>query len=143
LEGRVEMDVAPGLKNFLWKLGSNILATWENLFRKGILTDPFCPFCLANTEPTFHALWSCPASIAVWQECGRRLQKLVIEECDGLHLIKALKDILDKKGFLEALIVLPLLWLRRNEYVFKGRFHPPSQLIMKVRNMVAECEEIL
>jgi hypothetical protein len=55
------------IKNFLWKLGSNILATRENLFRKGILFDPFCPFCLVNSESVFHALWSCLASVAVWQ----------------------------------------------------------------------------
>lgn len=68
------------LKNFLWKLGRNILTTRENLFRKGIVEDPFCPFCLSSSESTFHALWSCQATTAVWQECGRKIQKMVLEE---------------------------------------------------------------
>jgi hypothetical protein len=35
-----------------------------------------------------------------------------------------------------------LLWLRRNEYVFKGRFQPPSQVILSMKKTVAEYEEI-
>jgi hypothetical protein len=82
----------PMLKNFLWKLGSNILATRENLFRKGFVKDPYCPFCLTNTETAFHALWSCPASVAIWQDCGRRVQKMVLEECEGIQFIKSFEE---------------------------------------------------
>jgi hypothetical protein len=94
-----------------------------------------------NLESTFHALWSYLASVAVWQECGRKLLKMVIEECDGFHLIKLQKERLDNEGFMEAMLVLRLLWLRRNKYIFKGRFQPPSQIIMTIRNMVAEYEK--
>jgi hypothetical protein len=66
---------------------------------------------------------------------------MVLEECDGLHLIKLLKERLDSDGFLEALLVLRTLWLRRNEHVFQGKFHPPSQIILKFKNMAAECAE--
>jgi hypothetical protein len=114
----------------------------KNLFRKGILSDPFCPFCLVNSESAFHALWSWPASVAVWQEGGHKLQKMVYVECDGLQLIKFLKEILDNEGFMEASIVMHLLWLHRNEYVFKGRFQPPSQVILSMKKTIAEYEEI-
>jgi hypothetical protein len=117
----------PVLKNFLWKLGSNILATRENLFQKGILSYPFCPFCLVNTESTFHALWSCPAFVAVWQDCGRQLQKMVIEECDGLHLIKLLKERLDNGGFLEAIYVSLALALVAQERIRIQREIPTTK----------------
>jgi hypothetical protein len=37
---------------------------------------------------------------------------------------------------MEASIVMRLLWLRRNEYVFKGRFQPPSQVILSMKKTV-------
>jgi hypothetical protein len=77
--------------------------------------------------------------MAVWQDCGRRMQKMLLEEYDGIHLIKFLKDKLDRDDFLEALLVLRSLWLRRNEYVFQGIFTSPSQVIMKARALAAVC----
>jgi hypothetical protein len=67
----------PGVKkNFLWKVGNNILPTKENLYKKKITQDPLCPICGLFSESVGHILWSCSSSVAVWQECSRRIQKL-------------------------------------------------------------------
>jgi hypothetical protein len=124
----------PMLKNFLWKLGSNILATRESLFCKGIVQDPFCPFCLTHVESAFHALWSCPASVAVWQECGCSLQKMALVDCDGMQLNNLLKERLDRDEFILAMLVMRSIWFRRNVYVFQGKFTPPCQVILKAKS---------
>jgi hypothetical protein len=38
-------------------------------------------------------------------------------------------------------LVLRSLWLRKNEFVFQGKFSPPSHIILKARNMAADCSE--
>lgn len=112
-------------KNFLWKLGSNILATKEKLFHKGIVQDSSCPFCLDHVETVFHALWSCSVAVAVWQDYCRRLQKMTLVEGDGMHIIQLLKERLDQEDFIDAMMVLRQVWLRRNEFVFNCNFLPP------------------
>jgi hypothetical protein len=64
------------LKKFCWKMCNNLLPTKENLFSKRITQDPLCLICLSATETIVHSLRHCPLAEAVWQECGRRIQKL-------------------------------------------------------------------
>jgi hypothetical protein len=54
---------------------------------KKITTNPLCQICLKEPETLYHILWQCPSSMAVWQEGSRKLQKLAIEEVDGVGLL--------------------------------------------------------
>lgn len=50
----------PGvLKNFVWKLFSNALATKENLYWRYIVSDPLFPLYLVSNENVWHMVWSC------------------------------------------------------------------------------------
>jgi hypothetical protein len=71
-------------KNFVWKMCSNILPTKDFLYKKHILPDPICSLCQMCSEDAWHALWTCPASMAIWQECPRPLQKMALWEVMGL-----------------------------------------------------------
>ncbi|XP_062164873.1 uncharacterized protein LOC133871438 [Alnus glutinosa] len=65
---------APGvIKNFAWKVANELLPTRQNLFRRKVISAPFCPFCESETETTFHILWNCPSTTAVWQEAPGQL----------------------------------------------------------------------
>jgi hypothetical protein len=57
------------VRNFMWKLCSDILPTKDHLFRRHVVQDPVCPMCSGDIETTWHMVWACPASVAVWQEC--------------------------------------------------------------------------
>jgi hypothetical protein len=48
-----------------------------------------------------------------------------------------LKERLDREEFFEAMMVMRLPWLRRNEYMFQGKFNPPAQIIMKAKELAA------
>jgi len=67
------LDAPASLKKCAWKVSHNILPTKENLFWKHIIEDPPCPLCTLSPESTYHILWSCPSSMAVWQEGSMRL----------------------------------------------------------------------
>lgn len=124
------------LKNFVWKICNNLLPTKENLFRKHIVHDPLCPFCLVNTETTCHILWSCPSSVAVWQERSRRVQKISLVESEGVCFIKQLMAKLEVEEVEEALTVARLIWLRRNSFVFGREFTFPSKLVIIAKESV-------
>jgi hypothetical protein len=126
-------DISPALKNFAWRMGNDLLPTKCSLFKKGIVKDPYCPFCLEHMETIFHSLWSCPSSVAVWQESLRRIQKLALMDLEGRGLLIQLWKKLEAVEFDEALSTLRLIWLRRNAYVFDRGFSPPSQLISEAR----------
>jgi hypothetical protein len=60
------LNAPPVLKNFSWKVCNNILLAKENLFRKKIVADPWCPFYHIEPGTIYHCLWGCLAAIAVW-----------------------------------------------------------------------------
>jgi hypothetical protein len=85
-----KLEAPAVLKHFVWnwKVGNNLLPTKANLFLKNI-EDAFCPICLTQVELTCHILWECLSSVAIWQECGKRIQKLALVADDGLVLLRA------------------------------------------------------
>jgi len=100
------------LKGFVWKLCHNILPTKSALFKKSVVQDPLCPVCSACSEDVWHVLWSCPASVAVCQEGPRSVQKLAMQESDGMGFVKQLRERLNEGDFIFSLIVARLVWLR-------------------------------
>jgi hypothetical protein len=120
-------------KNFVWKMCSNILPTKDHLYKKHILPDPFCLFCQVCPEDTWHALCTCPASMAFWQECPRPLQKIALLASDGLDLYSQLRDWLNEEDLLMSLMVACQIWFRRNSFVFENVFTPPQQVMCKAK----------
>jgi hypothetical protein len=69
------LGIPAAVKNFAWKVGNDILPMNELFVRRKIGYDPFCLFCLLCTESICHFF---PSSMAVWQECSCRIQKMVM-----------------------------------------------------------------
>jgi len=125
------LDVPGVLKNFLWKVSLNIIPTKANPHGQNIALDLICPICLLETETMGHILWGCRSSQAVWQESSRKIQKLSMEEDDGMALLSTLQEKLDEHDFIHAIMVARLIWARRNLFVFKGLFSPPALLVQQ------------
>jgi hypothetical protein len=126
------------IKNFLWKVGNDLLPTKLNLFIKKVVPEPGCPICAQDTEDALHILWKCNSSMAVWQGCGKKIQKMTLGQVDGKGLIQYLLRKLDGEELLLALVVLRLIWLRRNAFVFEREFSPPERLVFDAQRMVRE-----
>jgi len=126
------------VKNFLWKVGNDLLSTKVNLFKKRVVSDPGCPFCLQEREDVVHSLWMCKSSMAVWQDCGKKIQKLAIGQVDGKGLLQFLFKKLEGEDLMMAVVLLRLIWLRRNAFVFEGEFTPPGSLVLEAQRVVRE-----
>lgn len=73
-----KLNIRRGAQMFLWRACNEILPTIEKLFSRAIVDDPLCPICGVEVETSAHAIWRCPASSAVWADCGSSIQKMVI-----------------------------------------------------------------
>jgi hypothetical protein len=41
-------------KNFMWRACHNLLPTKDNLLRRWVVDDPFCPICTLEEKTIFH-----------------------------------------------------------------------------------------
>jgi hypothetical protein len=124
------------LKYFTWKVNNDLLPTKEKLFQKHVTSDSLCSICTRLSETIFHILWSCPSSMAVWQEGSRGLQKLSLEEGDGREFVHQLWLKLSKEELVEALNIAQPIWMRRNNYIFNNQFSPPTMVTLQAKEMI-------
>jgi hypothetical protein len=78
-------QVPNATKNFFWRACHNLLPTKDNLLRRKMVDDPYCPICERELETVLHALWGCHAASDVWG-CS----KMVFQKCgfDGTDFLK-------------------------------------------------------
>jgi hypothetical protein len=124
------LNVPPTWKHFVWKMCNNILPTKVSLFAKNIVQSPLCPCCQREEETIAHILWTCPSSLAVWQECPRCIQKLAMDPTDGRSLFEGWLQKLEGADFIFAIAVVRQLWLRRNAFVFEEYSSLPCRFYM-------------
>ena len=72
------------IRNFIWRLCTNSLATNENLFKKKVRVNPLCSICLKEPETVEHICFMCEWTAPVWfAGClGMRFQKEDIRRVD-------------------------------------------------------------
>jgi hypothetical protein len=87
-------------KNFMWRACQNLLPTKDNLLRRKVVQDPYCPICGLEPETAYHILWDCPSTRDVWGGCDRRFQKCALAGPYFLHVVEGILE----RGGSEALI---------------------------------------
>ncbi|XP_059436227.1 uncharacterized protein LOC132169166 [Corylus avellana] len=92
------LTIPNAAKNFLWRACHDLLPTKDNLLRRKVVTEPWCPFCEKEPETVYHALWGCPAATDVWGSSRRIFQKCVIE---GSNFMETAEYILERSGAAE------------------------------------------
>ncbi|KAF6146239.1 hypothetical protein GIB67_011711 [Kingdonia uniflora] len=55
------------VKYFLWRACQNVLATEDNVRRRGISIPSRCPLCQQQSESIQHLFWDCDAVAPLWQ----------------------------------------------------------------------------
>jgi hypothetical protein len=116
-------------KNFMWRACHNILPTRDNLLKRRIIKDPWCPICGIEVETATHILWACPSAVDVWSSRERMFQKCDYTGMDFLPLVEEIYE----KGGKEMLVVFirqaKNIWMRRNAVVHGENFVDPNVLV--------------
>lgn len=70
-----DLQVPNVVKDFMWKVVSEILPTKINLFRSKITNNDLCPICEQHEETSSHILWNCAVAQDVWADSSSILHK--------------------------------------------------------------------
>jgi ribonuclease HI len=124
-----KLNIPNAAKNFFWRACHNLLPTKDNLLRRKVVTEPYCPICENNPKTVLPALWSCPAAGDVWGNSTRAIQKY---SSAGKNFICIAEDILKKGGQEEFGLFVQIarqVWYRRNKWVHEGIFINPNVVL--------------
>lgn len=134
-----KLKIPPAARHFCWKVCNNLLPTNSNLAAKKVVSSSECPICCREPETVVHCLWSCPSVVAVWQKSSRRLQKMALVARDGREWLSCLVGKLEEpEQYVEAIMVLRSIWMRRNVLVFDNKFSSPFPVVALTREAVKE-----
>ena len=101
------------VKTLLWRAGSDALPSKANLLKRRILSDASCPGCNIENESSFHALWSCPCLLPIWNSHFGWLIKKAHNCSSMLDLFFLCQE---KSNALELFaMTAALIWARRNQ----------------------------
>uniref|UniRef100_A0A7N2MJI0 Reverse transcriptase zinc-binding domain-containing protein n=1 Tax=Quercus lobata TaxID=97700 RepID=A0A7N2MJI0_QUELO len=79
------LKVPPKVRNFIWRVCSNILPTKENLHSRRVKMEPRCDICYQQPESTSHLLWECPMARNVWARVQKCSNQMAAKVYHGSH----------------------------------------------------------
>lgn len=127
------LECAPKVKLFAWKLLNKALPVGERLMEQHVSVDPLCKRC-GCTESITHLLFQCRFAQRVWQ-IAPLMSDLdlsgIIDLNSSWDMICKLKC-LPPAGLTSGTLVpwvLWLLWKERNKYVFEGHSASPEDTL--------------
>lgn len=132
------------VKHFAWIACKNILPTWTNLKRRGIIEDDTCEAYGTDTESTGHVFWSCPFSSIIWDNVaifgdGSRLHFL--EFMDLMWYLVFSKQVSD--DILALFVAISwTLWTNRNEKRHGGKPKPNWAVVQWSVQYIREFQEV-
>ncbi|XP_042979938.1 uncharacterized protein LOC122310120 [Carya illinoinensis] len=88
-----------------------------------------------------HAMWQCPAARDVWTGSIRVVQKWSSAEDNFLVLWEKFMDKLSEKELELVAVLMRLLWLRRNSFIFEKKFKDPNSVVCTTRAVIEDFQE--
>ncbi|MBA0875913.1 hypothetical protein Goshw_023307 [Gossypium schwendimanii] len=101
-----KLRILPKIKIFCWRIGHDILPTYENISKIRREFNSMCPHCGSEEESLIHALRDCPRAKAVLIHGG--FENTLIEGNFGRYVdwIEEVAHSLDKKALSDFVTVL-------------------------------------
>ncbi|KAL2893314.1 hypothetical protein RDABS01_009223 [Bienertia sinuspersici] len=129
------MDAAPKVRHFWWRMCTNTLPTRSLLAYRHIAENVGCPWC-GETETITHAIFECRRVEELWHDsgCNDLRERLADNFCDSLVAWKACSRSMRQKGLYIAWVI----WFERNLKVFNDKTTPNDVLLARIDRLVAE-----
>ncbi|KAL1172613.1 hypothetical protein V6Z11_A05G360000 [Gossypium hirsutum] len=116
-----KLKMLPKIKIFSWRIGHNILPTFDNIARIRHGFNNTCPRCQSREETLIHAMKDCSKAREVLVAGGLNNRLL---DGDYIDCIDWLEDVFrefDNKAVADFLTLLWNSWNDRNNMVFNGK----------------------
>jgi hypothetical protein len=124
------LEVPNQVKIFLWRACNDVLPTRVNLSQRKITETKCCLCYQIEEESILHALWTCSVAKDVWGCANSRFQKCSYGGTNFSLLFEYCMEQFDMKYLALMAVVARCIWLKRNAYVFEGKFDHPSGLYL-------------
>ncbi|KAK2447871.1 putative mitochondrial protein [Trifolium repens] len=124
------------VRNFLWRLGKNILPTRANLEKKGVQIENLCPQCQSAPETVDHIFLHCHLSQLTWfsSQLGAHVpQSMPIH----LWLLQGLTCD-DTRGAQLFCVLMWKIWNARNNLIFNNKIVDPIAIAHDAMSFVNE-----
>ncbi|MBA0643781.1 hypothetical protein Goklo_028040, partial [Gossypium klotzschianum] len=115
-----KLNTLPKIKIFCWRIGHDILPTYENISKIRMEFSCLCPRCGSEEETLMHALKDCPKARAVLIHGGFDNALLDGSYWRCVDWIEDVARSLDKKALSDFVTVLWNIWNSRNNKVFRN-----------------------
>jgi hypothetical protein len=128
---------------FLWRACNDIFPTKNNLYKKKIVTDQFCPMCGSEAETNGHILWWCDSARAIWGSYGVPIQKSSVVAEDFFRIFAYLCARLEVEDFELFAVIAHKIWYRQSRVIFGGSVLPPSILLKEAIELIGDFRKDL
>ncbi|MBA0596509.1 hypothetical protein Gorai_013326, partial [Gossypium raimondii] len=114
-----KLHTLPKIKIFCWRIGHDILPTYENISKIRREFNSMCPHCGSEEESLIHALKDCPRdkAVLIHGDFDNTLVEGRFGRC--VDWIEEVARSLDKKALSDFVTVLWNIWNSRNNKVFR------------------------
>ncbi|KAH1097300.1 hypothetical protein J1N35_014221 [Gossypium stocksii] len=133
-----KLKMLPKIKVFSWRIGQNILPTFDNIARLRQDFNNLCPRCNRREETLIHAMKNCPKAREILAAGGLNNRLL---EGDHKNCIDWLEDVfreLDSKATADFLTLLWNNWNDRNNMVFKGTMDDATRIWERAQSLSSD-----
>lgn len=113
-----KLQTLPKIRIFCWRIGDDILPTFEKISTIRRDFDSDCPRCGRDKETIIQALKDFPKAQAVLVHGGLNSNLLDGSHCRGVDWIEEVAHFLDVKALSDFVTVLWNIWNIRNNKVF-------------------------
>uniref|UniRef100_A0A803NH51 Reverse transcriptase domain-containing protein n=1 Tax=Cannabis sativa TaxID=3483 RepID=A0A803NH51_CANSA len=134
-------------KMMWWRVLADCLLTRNKILKAFGISDPFCPFCSTAIEDSFHLLWECSVTRAVWFGSNWNIRTNLIHVTDWDQWIRWFKkkdnrpQAINFDTILEgAAIIMERLWNLRNSVVHMNTTIPLNIVVHNINRRLAELD---
>lgn len=135
------LNIPPRMKLFVWKVGTNALATKCNLARRIPNFQPVCELCGNGFESDAHAIFECEWAKSIWQASGfdEKLWKSGVFRAFDRFCFCV--DSLDDDSLGNFIAVAWECWNQRNKSLFQSRDKSSSNVVSRALSFVQSFRE--
>nr|POE53909.1 hypothetical protein CFP56_43375 [Quercus suber] len=139
LRGIWSLRILNKIKHFGWRACTESLPTLANLYRRKVVSSPFCYSCDRACETTIHALWECDKVLGCWGHVFKNLRSQELGVGSFANLVFTVR----KQGEnMELFIVVAwFIWSRRNKMHFNEQHLPPDKILDTATALLADFHE--
>lgn len=116
-----KLQTLPKIKVFYWRLGHDILPTYEKISGIRREVNGICPRCRSDKETLLHAMRDCPRTKAVLALGGLNTKVLEGTYSRCVDWIEDMARTLDKKALSDLITVLWNIWNSQNNRIFRDK----------------------